>query len=188
VDTGEELRTVMGRHDQGVQSVAFSPDGHSILSGGYDNTLKLWDIVTGKELRTFTGHPNAVFSVAFSPDGRTALSGSFGRRPSLWDVATGKELSLFAAQAKISYAYSVAIAPNGRTALVALTYVDPDDPAIKLFDLATGKELNSFTGHTSTILSVAFSPDGRTALSGSIDTTLKLWDLTPYLVPTFAGR
>jgi WD40 repeat protein len=54
----------------------------------------------------------------------------------------------------------------------------PGDQTLKLWDVATGKELRTFTGHSKQVLSVAFSPDGRTALSSSYDATLKLWDLT----------
>ena len=53
-------------HADSVFSVAFSPDGKTALSGSYDNTLKLWDISTGKVIRTFEGHTNWVFSVARS--------------------------------------------------------------------------------------------------------------------------
>jgi WD40 repeat protein len=83
--TGEELRTFTGHMDH-VTSIAFSPDGHTALSGSYDKTLKLWEVPTGKELRTFTGHADQVLSVAFSPDGRTALSGSTDKTLKLWDM------------------------------------------------------------------------------------------------------
>jgi len=57
-----------------------------VLSGSYDDTLRLWDFATGRELRTFTGHTDTVSSVAFAPDGRTALSGSFDTTLKLWDL------------------------------------------------------------------------------------------------------
>jgi WD40 repeat protein len=68
-----------------VFSVAFSPDGQTALSGSYE-TLKLWDVATGKELLTFTGHSGTVSSVAFSPDGRTALSGNQDKTLELWEL------------------------------------------------------------------------------------------------------
>ena len=69
-----------------VTSVAFSPDGRYVISAGSDDkTLKLWDIATGREIRTFTGHAGSVRSVAFSPDGRYALSGG-GNTLKLWDI------------------------------------------------------------------------------------------------------
>jgi WD40 repeat protein len=69
-----------------VPSVAFSPDGRTALSGSAWTTLKLWEVASGMELRTFTGHSGGVHSVAFSPDGRTALSGSYDETLKLWDL------------------------------------------------------------------------------------------------------
>ena len=67
--------------------VAFSPDGRTVLSGSKDNTLKLWDAASGRELHSFPGHSGAVWSVAISPDGRTALSGSDDKTLRLWDIS-----------------------------------------------------------------------------------------------------
>ncbi len=156
-------------HSFPVTSVAFSPDGRFALSGSWDQTLKLWDVATGRELRRFIGHANWVTSVAFSPDGRFALSGSQNNTMKLWDVATGKELRSFSGHT--GNVASVAFSPDGRFALSG-----SGDNTMKLWDVATGKELRSFGGHTGNVASVAFSPDGRFALSGSWDQTLKLWD------------
>jgi WD40 repeat protein len=65
---------------------ACSLDGRSVLSGSLDDTLKLWDVATGNEIRTLAGHTNTVLSVAFSPDGKAALSGSADNTLKLWDV------------------------------------------------------------------------------------------------------
>ena len=118
------LRTLTGHRDS-VLSVAFSPDGQTLASGGLKD-IRLWNLATGKELRTIWGHRDAVLSVAFSPDGQTLASGSL-------------------------------------------------DETIKLWNLATGKELRTLSGHTSLVDSVAFSPDGQTLASGSSDNTIKLW-------------
>jgi len=63
------------------------------LSGSYDNTLKLWQVSSGREIRTFKGHSNWVRAVAFSPDGKLALSGSWDSTTRLWNVQTGKEVA-----------------------------------------------------------------------------------------------
>jgi len=76
-------------HSAQVRSVAFSPDGFRVLSGGSDRTLKLWDASTGALLRTFVGHSDEVTSIAFSPDGTRVLSGSTDKTIRLWDAATG---------------------------------------------------------------------------------------------------
>jgi WD40 repeat protein len=73
-----------------VWSVAFSPDGKTLASGGWDGAVKLWDASTGKELASLKGHTSMVLSVAFSPDGKTLASGSSDKTIKLWDVNSAK--------------------------------------------------------------------------------------------------
>jgi hypothetical protein len=87
VPSPEILRTLSGHHMDSVLSVAFSPDGKILASGSADRTIKLWDVATGKELRTLSGHTSYVLSVAFSPDGKILASGSGDRTINLWDVS-----------------------------------------------------------------------------------------------------
>ncbi|WP_414590263.1 WD40 repeat domain-containing protein, partial [Scytonema sp. PCC 10023] len=71
-------------------SVAFSPDGKTVASASEDKTIKLWNISTGQQISTFTGHTDKVFSVAFSPDGKTVASASEDNTIKLWNISTGK--------------------------------------------------------------------------------------------------
>ena len=175
-----EIFVQMG-HSEGISSVAVSPDGTQALSAGWDTTLKLWDIATGREIRTFIGHSAVVNSVAVSPDGRLALSGSGDKTIRLWDIATGKEIKMFAGHA--GAVYSVAFSPDGRQILTG-----NEEKVLKLWDAATGKEIRTFTGHAGEVYCVAVSPDGRQALSGSFDKTMKLWDIaTGREIRTFTG-
>src|SRR5690606_29477491 len=89
-----------------------SSDGRRALSGSDDNTLKLWDIETGREIRTFKGHASLVLSVAISSDGRRALSGSYDHTLKLWDIETGKMLAEFSGDGPIT---AVALAVDGWT-------------------------------------------------------------------------
>ncbi|OGW25893.1 MAG: hypothetical protein A2X55_02890 [Nitrospirae bacterium GWB2_47_37] len=163
-------------HTGTVNSVAFSPDGkYALSSGSYDKTLKLWDVSTGKEIRTFQGHENTVLSVAYSPDGRYALSGGWSNALKLWDIASGKEIRTF--EGHKSRIASVAFSPDGRYALSGAGGGIDDDHTLKLWDVATGREIRTFKGHTNSVGSVSFSPDGKYALSGSNDKTLRLWDI-----------
>ena len=73
-------------HKGPVSSVAFSPDGQTLASGGADKTINLWRVSDGQLLKTLSGHSGWVWSVAFSPDGRNALSGSNDKTLKLWDV------------------------------------------------------------------------------------------------------
>ena len=171
-------------HSDEIRSVAISPDGRTAISGSADNTLKLWDLCTGREIRTLRGHTDRVLSVAISPDGRTALSGSTDCTLRLWDLASGNPLAtLTGHSAEIR---SVAFSPDGRTALAGS---ESEDTTVKLWDLRTRKVLRPFIGHTARVVCVAFSSDGRLALSGSDDKTLKLWDVsTGHELQTFAGH
>jgi hypothetical protein len=144
--------------------------------------MKLWEVTTGRELRTFEGHSGYVESVAFSPDGRYALSGTVDGTMKLWEVATGREIRTF--EGYFGYVESVAFSPDGRYALSGSR-----DKTLKLWEVATGKGIRTFEGHSESVNSVAFSPDGRYALSGSRDKTLKLWEVaTGREIRTFKGH
>ncbi len=69
-----------------------SPDGKTLASGSFDKTIKLWNLETGKEIHTLTGHDYAVKSVSFSPDGKTLASGSDDNKIKVWDVEKGKKI------------------------------------------------------------------------------------------------
>lgn len=168
---GEAAVFVQIGHVGNVLSVAVSPDGRLALSGGRDATVKLWEMSSGREIRTLVGHFAAVNGVAFSPDGKFVLSGSSDATLRLWDPATGDTVRVF--RGSRSSVSAVAVSPDGRQALSAGL-----DPVVRLWDVETGREMMNMSGHEDSVNAVAFSPDGKTAASAASDGTLRLWDLS----------
>src|SRR5262245_47497919 len=80
-------RAVLPGHQGGVRAVAFSPDGLTLATAGYDSAIKLWDVKKGKELATLRGHARVVWTLAFSPDGKLLASGSEDQAIKLWDTS-----------------------------------------------------------------------------------------------------
>ena len=158
-------------HTDGVNSVAFSPDGQTLASGSYDNTIRLWDVATGESLKILTGHTYEVNSVSFSPEGQTLASGSGDNTVRLWDVSTGETLRTL--QGHTIFVLSVAFSPDGETLASGSR-----DRTIRLWDVSTGETLKTLRGHTDFVHSVSFSPDGETLASGSADNTIRLWDVS----------
>ena len=159
--SGREIRRFAGHSDK-VTSVAIAPDGKTALSGSADNTLRLWDLASGREIRKFLGHSEGVDSVAISPDGKTALS---GWRNCFWrakDLGPGQRPRDRKIRGGFGPGPSVAISPDGKTALSG----GRGQSALRLWDLASGREIRIFEGHSRRVNSVAFSPDGKTVLSG----------------------
>lgn len=157
-------------HSGHVLALAFSTDGKRLLTGSEDNSARVWDVATGREIRPLEGHGDEVLAVVFSPDGRRLLTGAADRTVRLWDAASGRQLRLL--EGHTERVAAVAFSPDGRLALSGSW-----DRSLSLWDLDTGRELRRFGGHASYVTSVAISPDGRHALSGSYDSTVRLWNL-----------
>jgi WD40 repeat protein/tRNA A-37 threonylcarbamoyl transferase component Bud32 len=152
-----------------VNSVAFSPDGRRIVSGGWQGTLMVWDVATGRKALTLKGHTRRVRSVAFSLDGRRIVSGSDDGTVKVWDSASGREALTL--KGHNTFVRSVAFSADGRRILSGSV-----DGTVKIWDAATGKDTLTLKDDAGSAKCVAFSPDGRRILSGSFDGTVKIWD------------
>jgi uncharacterized protein with WD repeat len=157
-------------HDKAVSSVTFSPDGKLVVSGSYDNTLKLWKAENGQLVRSLEGHGKAVLSVAFNPNGKFIVSGSDDNTLKLWNAENGKLIRTFEGHNK--GVLSVAFSPDGK-----LIASGSDDNTLKLWDTEKGQLLRTFEGHGKPVSFLAFSPNGKLIVSGSsYDNKLKLWE------------
>jgi serine/threonine protein kinase len=163
-----ELRKLTG-HEDGVWSVAFGPDGKTLLSGGKDRTLRLWDVESGEQLRIAATTPQEVRCIACTANGNFVLAAT-GISIRAYDVATGQETSRYTGHTNT--VKTLALSPNGRRALSA-----GDDRVVCLWDVQDGREHRRLHGHKGDVNSVAFVPDGQFAISGSRDQTMRLWDL-----------
>jgi WD40 repeat protein len=153
-----------------ILSVAITPDGQTIASGG-NLIIKLWNITTGQEITTLKGHTKNVNVVAISPDGKNVVSGSDDKTIKVWNLQTKKLVHTLISHSDSVHA--LAISKDGKTLISA-----GDDKTIKVWNLATGKLIRTLKGHAYWVRSVAISPDGVTLASGSFDKTIKLWNIT----------
>ena len=166
-DLRPRLQVQLG-HARNVLSVAYAQDGRTVLTGGDDQTARLWDIVTAKEIRRFEGHSDSVQAVAISVDRQTVLTGSADSTARLWDLVAGVELRRFEHPRGVT---SVAFSPKGDRVLTGAL-----DGRARLWDAESGQLLRTFEGHASAVLAVAYSVDGRQILTGSDDHSARLWD------------
>ncbi|NUT49026.1 MAG: DNA-binding protein, partial [Saccharothrix sp.] len=154
---------------------AISPDGSLVAAGGGDNRVHLWNAATGEEVAVLTGHTKAVFGVHFNHDGtRLASSGADGV-VRLWDVRRRQAATI------------PVLTPPGGTEFIRQVVFSPDGDhvagglnagrTVQLWRLSDGAAVRSFVGHTEAVISLAFSRDGHTLLSGGLDRKAILWDV-----------
>jgi hypothetical protein len=166
--TGEERAW---RHEWMVCSMAFSPDGKTLVSGGIDG-IRLWDVAMDKERGSFVGQGDGIMCVAISPDGKTLASGSLGDSLWLWDWASGKRRYLeepwWLGDTSVDYPTFVAFSPDGKT-LASIV-----DERVGLWDVESGK-------HTATldrgVRSLTFTTDGKLALLLENDKRVKIQEV-----------
>jgi len=163
-----DLLTIQGQNE-GIWSVAFSPDQRSIVTGSQDQTATVWDAASGRELFLLSGHTASVRSVAFSPDGKRIATGSLDHTAKLWDAQSGTEiLTLKGHSGPIA---SVAFSADSQRIGTASS-----DRSAQIWDVGTGAVLLTLKGHTRDVNSIAFSPDGKRIVTGSSDKTAAVWD------------
>jgi WD40 repeat protein len=160
--------------------VAFSPDGQTLAySQNEAGDIALWDVRNRAVVRQFKGHTWYVTSLAFTPDGQFVVSGSADRTVKLWDVAAGTERATFTNYNLghgVHDVSSVRLSPGGK---MMATAASGGGQRITIQQVPGGKEIIRYRGHQNFVTDMAFSPDECTLISGSLDGTVRLWDLTP---------
>ncbi len=175
-DTGT-IQLELAGHTGAVASLQFSPDGTKLLSGSFDDTLKIWDVATGNEIRTLIGHTASVFAGAFNADGTMIISGSVDKTVRVWDAESGREIRRFEGHDRVIN--QVAFINDSDAVLSASS-----DGTLRLWDNNTGIEIYRYTvvnsfGRAIAMRAVAIKDDGRKAITGMSDATVRQWELLP---------
>jgi WD40 repeat protein/serine/threonine protein kinase len=216
VTSGQCLRTFSG-HTGSITSVSLSADGRFALSGSSDKTMRLWEVASGQCLRTFSGHTDLVTSVCLSADARLALSGSLDKTMRLWELPQERfvcpvrlsqvwsHTDVLYIEAKVVGLLQQAEQSHVAKALGLLSQVRalpgweraPKSleawarllPHCSKASLSAGWLARTFIGHTEEVISVCLSADARLALSGSLDKTVRLWEVASgQCLGTFTGH
>ncbi|MTI21009.1 CHAT domain-containing protein [Fulvivirga sp. RKSG066] len=172
----QQLQTVVQRgHNASIKAVAFTKDGKYLLTGSRDKTVKLWEIASGRELRTYYGHESTINDIAISPDGKTFLTSSADKTARLWSIETGEQLQIFEGHKELLTA--VDYHPRGKQVITA----GYDNNAI-LWDVETAEQLATFKVNPDKGLGygvdVVFSPDGKKVVFGNDNKSATIYNLS----------
>ena len=199
-DTDEEVN-LLTEHEH-TTSVSFSPNGRILASGGpyYDNTFRLWDVKTGKHIKTLTGHRDDVKSLSFSGNKIYRIGGvSLKSRLSfssngrffascarggiwVWNMETGKHIKTLTGHT--DSIHSITFSPDS-----GILASGSEDNTLRLWNIRTGECLKILTGHTDWVSSVSFCGNSRILASASYDNTVRLWDVkTGEHIKTLTGH
>jgi hypothetical protein len=161
---GEPLLQTLAGHLASVKAIAVIAEGQRAISASSDYDLKIWDLKSGTELLTLEGHTQGIWAMAVTPNGQKAISTSQDKTLKVWDLEHGAELrTLWIGD----LSKAVAVTPDGHRAICS------DGCDLKVWDLERGAELQTLEGHIESIQAVTVTPDGKQALSGSSDFTIK---------------
>lgn len=167
--SGDPLLNLPG-HTDAIETVTFSPDGRWLVTAGDDAAMKIWDTASGDLLQNYAKFEGVVGGLAFSPDGRKLAFSDGTIHVWQFNVDSGKisNQELFTIPSAVSDVFSA----DG-SQMAGISGSD-----IKIWDAVTGREIYTLVGHTDWVMGVAFSPNGKTLASTSLDGTVKTWSLS----------
>ena len=188
VKTGAEMKSLVHINsadiDMATYSFVFSRDGRKIYAGNGDGTIGEWDVASGKETKVWKAHDYTAFRLLFSPDYR--LLASFGDSVvKLWDTSTWREvrsMSMIRTPGVSAHSGSLAFSNDGKLIAASDIGLDPKQNTYvyvqaMVWNVKTGEKLFTIEGHKWDIDGLVFTRDDRFLLTGSVDTTIKFWDM-----------
>jgi WD40 repeat protein len=176
----EGSRQTLRGHTGAVTTAALAPDGKTLATSGSDHSIRIWDLASQRHIRLLG---LGSVSLAFAPDGKTlAIAGGWVRRDvRVWDVAARCQRASFWHR---SAAVDVAFSPDGKLLATACA-----DRTVRIWEVATQREVGALEGHPGELFCVKFSPDAKTLASGGRGTAVRLWDVAARcLITTFEGH
>ncbi len=169
---GLDKATILGKHDNWVESVSFSPDDEQIASCGGDSTVKIWRVTDGECIKNFS-YSDRVRSVVFSPDGQFLVTGIDNRIDDntvrIRNIESDEQSKTLGEHS--NGVLSVSFNSDGQKLASG-----GQDNTVKIWDVANNKSIHTLQGHTGKVRSVVFSTNCRIVVSGSDDKTIKIWD------------
>ncbi|KIW09298.1 hypothetical protein, variant [Verruconis gallopava] len=190
LETGKQIMSLL--IDDGVTTVAISPDNRFVAAGSLDKSVRVWETSNGylvERLDGEVGHKDSVYSVAFAPNGRDLVSGSLDKTIKMWELNTasrgvmpgqaprgGKCIRTF--DGHKDFVLSVALTPDGQWVLSG-----SKDRGVQFWDPTTGSAQLMLQGHKNSVISVAPSPTGKLFATGSGDLRARIWKYEPYVGP-----